>query len=101
VSLTLACRIESLSRPGDLAERLPKALIHRNVPGEPVHALLRDLDAAWDAAAPLSAFGPRQRWIATCAAVADRWPVRDGRARFGELTVDWSAVAHAGGPHAG
>ena len=94
VSLTLACRVESLSRPGDLAERLPKALIHRNVRGEPIHALLRDLDAAWDAAAALSAFGPRQRWIATCTAVSGDWPVlhRD-RSRFGELTVDWSAVA--------
>jgi hypothetical protein len=93
VSLTLACRVESLARPAELAERLPKALIHRNVPGEPIHALLRDLDAAWDAAAPLSAFGPRQRWIAACRSVAERWPVRGARARFGELTVDWSAVA--------
>jgi hypothetical protein len=93
VSLTLACRVESLVRPGDLAERLPKALIHRNVPGEPIHALLRDLDAAWDAAAPLSAFGPRQRWIAACRSVGERWPIHGGRARFGELTVDWSGVA--------
>ena len=94
VSLTLACRVESLSRPGDLAERLPKALIHRNVRGEGVHALLRDLDAAWDAAAALSTFGPRQRWIATCTAVSGDWPVQHrDRSRFGELTVDWSAVA--------
>ena len=35
-----------------LAERLPKALIHHNVPGEPIHALLRALDGAWQAAAP-------------------------------------------------
>ncbi|MHC3534421.1 class I SAM-dependent methyltransferase, partial [Streptomyces sp. DT7] len=27
--------------PTNHAERLPKALIHRNVPGEPVHAFLR------------------------------------------------------------
>ena len=94
VSLTLACRVESLARPADLAERLPKALIHHNVPGEPIHALLRDLDRAWDTAAPLTAFGPRQRWIAACAAVAGQWPVLTAeRARFGELTVPWSAVA--------
>jgi hypothetical protein len=94
VSLTLACRVESLARPSDLAERLPKALIHHNVPGEPIHALFGDLDRAWDTAAPLAAFGPRQRWIAACASVAGEWPVlTPDRARFGELTVDWSAVA--------
>jgi hypothetical protein len=96
VSLTLACRVETLSRPSELAERLPKALIHRNVPDEPIHALLRDLDAAWDSSAPLSAFGPRQRWTAACRALADRWPVSTGRARYGELTVAWNAVSGDG-----
>jgi hypothetical protein len=90
-TLTLACRVESLTRPSDLAERLPKALIHRNVPGEPVHALLRALDAAWDAAAPLSAFGARQRWVAVCQAVDA--PKDVTRARHGELTVAWESVA--------
>lgn len=95
LTLTLACRVESIDRPGDLAERLPKALIHRNVPGEPIHALLREFDAAWDAAAPLSPFGARQRWIAACTALAPGWPLRHDRARHGELTVDWAAVAPA------
>jgi hypothetical protein len=90
-ALTLACRVESLGRPSDLAERLPKALIHRNVPGEPVHALLRELDAAWDAAAPLSAFGARQRWTAACHALDA--PKDVTRARHGELTVPWTSVA--------
>lgn len=94
-SLTLACRVDAIERPSDLAERLPKALIHRNVPGQPVHAFLTDLDAAWDAAAPLSAFGPRQRWIATCRALGDTWPVTVSRARHGEITVEWEAVAPA------
>ena len=94
VSLTLACRVESLARPSDLAARLPKALIHRNVPGEGVHDLLRALDAAWDAAAPVGSFGPRQRWTAACAALAaGEWPVDASRARHGELTVAWAAVA--------
>jgi SAM-dependent methyltransferase len=93
VSLTLACRVENLSRPSELAERLPKSLIHHNVPGEPIHALLRDFDAAWEAAAPLSAFGARQRWTGACRALSEEWPVRIARARHGELTVDWSAVA--------
>ncbi len=93
ISLTLACRLASLPRPSVLAERLPKALIHRNLPGEPIHRLLAELDAAWAAAAALTAFGPRQRWIAACAALQDGWPVQLSRCRFGELTVAWSAVA--------
>lgn len=93
VSLSLACRLESLQRPSEFAERLPKALIHHNVTGEPIHALLRDLDAAWAAAASLSAFGPRQRWIATCRSVQGSWPADVTRARFGELTVAWPALA--------
>jgi hypothetical protein len=94
VSLTLASRVESLARPGELAERLPKALIHRNVPGEAIHGFLRAFDAAWDAAAPVSAFGPRQRWAAAGRRLAeDGWPVDVSRARHGELSVAWSAVA--------
>jgi hypothetical protein len=93
VSLTLACSVANLARPGELAERLPKALIHHNVPGQPIHGLLRDLDTAWAAAAALSAFGPRQRWAAACQALTDRWPVQVARARYGELTVPWAAVA--------
>jgi len=88
-------RLGSLDRPGDVAERLPKALIHRNVPGERVHAWLQALDKAWVRAAPLSAYGVRQRWLATIAAVRDAgWPVMHGPARWrlGEVSVPWSAV---------
>ena len=56
-TVTFATRLGSLDRPSDLAERLPKALIHRNVPGEPVHAFLRDFDRAWAAAAPYASTG--------------------------------------------
>jgi SAM-dependent methyltransferase len=92
-SLTLAARVESLERPGELAERLPKALIHRNVRGERIHEFLRAFDAAWDAAAPVSSFGARQRWTAAVERLAtDGWPVRTDRARHGEVTVAWSAV---------
>jgi hypothetical protein len=79
-------------RPSDLAERLPKSLITRNVPGEPVHSLLKALDERWAAAAPLSTFGARQRWEAMSASmVADGWPVSGNRSRWrlGELTVRW------------
>jgi len=90
--LVLAAHLPTLSRPGELAERLPKALIHHNVPGEPVHALLRALDDAWERAAPLSAYGPRVRWVTACRALI--WPGADARrARYGELSVPWATVA--------
>lgn len=111
-SFTIALHLDALGGGGDVtgrggvatgevmpsvvAERLPKALIHRNVPGEGVHELLRALDAQWVRAAPLSTFSARQRWIATVRGLRDAgWPVRDGvtRWRLGELTVDWAAVA--------
>jgi hypothetical protein len=82
--------------PSDLAERLPKALIHRNVEGERIHALLRTLDRCWAGAAPHGAFGARQRWIATVRAARESGvEVLDGvtRWRLGELTVPWAAVA--------
>ena len=40
-SLTLAWDPHHSARPSDLAERLPKALIHRNIVGENIYALLR------------------------------------------------------------
>jgi hypothetical protein len=96
-TVTFAARLAGFERPGVLAERLPKALIHRNVPGERVHAFLADFDRAWAAAAPYGAFGARQRWVAAAAAIASDWPVA-GRARWrlGEVTVAWDAVAPRG-----
>ena len=101
-TLTFSARLGTLARPSELAERLPKALIHRNVAGEPVHTLLGRLDRAWDTAAPYSSFGPRQRWVeAVRALVADGVPVLQGPARWrlGELTVAWSAVTPQTGGH--
>lgn len=95
-TLTLSVRLRSLTRPFEVAERLPKALIHRNVPGERVHGWLSALDRAWDVAAPLSAFGARQRWLEVVEGLkAAGWPVLHGpsRWRLGEVTVPWSAVA--------
>ena len=94
-TLTLAAHLPSLDRPSDLAERLPKALIHHNVPGQQVHALLAALDDAWERAAAQSVFGPRARWVAACAALD--WPEADAsRSRSGELTVSWATVAPPG-----
>jgi hypothetical protein len=95
-TVTFATRLGSLDRPSDLAERLPKALIHRNVPGEPVHSFLTAFDRAWASAAPLSALGARQRWIRAVRDLREAgWPVTDGPARWrqGEVTVAWTALA--------
>ncbi|MFH9399135.1 class I SAM-dependent methyltransferase [Streptomyces sp. NPDC017638] len=97
-TVTFATRLGSLERPSDLAERLPKALIHRNVPGEPVHAFLRDFDRAWAAAAPYAAYGARQRWVRAVRDLTAHWPVTDAPARWrhGEVTVAWAALAPVG-----
>ncbi|EGX55532.1 hypothetical protein SZN_32431 [Streptomyces zinciresistens K42] len=97
-TVTFAARLGSLERPSDLAERLPKALIHRNVPGEAVHAFLRDFDQAWAASAPYASYGARQRWIRAVRHLAADWPVTDGPGRWrqGEVTVRWEALAPRG-----
>jgi hypothetical protein len=101
--ITFSARIASLERPSDLAERLPKVLIHRNVPGEPVHEFLRDFDRAWARAAAYSGFGVRQRWLTAVAALSADWPVlryppRGGarRWRLGEVSLPWAALAPSG-----
>ncbi|MFN8088023.1 MAG: class I SAM-dependent methyltransferase [Mycobacterium sp.] len=96
VSLTLACDPRRIERPADLAERLPKVLIHHNVPGQPIHELLRSADQAWAAAAAHSVFGPKARWHAMLEALhADGIPIPTPRrsARDAVLTVPWAAVA--------
>jgi hypothetical protein len=95
-TFTISVRLAELELPSIVAERLPKALIHRNLPGERVHDLLAGLDRQWAVAAPLAVYGASQRWIAAVEALrAAGWPVHDGRTRWrlGELTVDWAAVA--------
>lgn len=90
LTLTLSARLSDLDHPATFAERLPKALIHHNVPGEPIHDLLRALGHAWDVAA--GPFGPRQRWRQAAAALhAEGRPVlhEPNRWRLGELTVTW------------
>ncbi|GAA3842915.1 hypothetical protein GCM10022226_77210 [Sphaerisporangium flaviroseum] len=99
-TLTLSTRLAGFERPSDLAERLPKALIHRNVPGEAVHGFLRDFDHAWALSAPYGAYGVRPRWMAAVERLAGTWPVATApplggrrRWRLGELTIPWSALA--------
>nr|WP_040511193.1 hypothetical protein [Gordonia soli] len=95
-TLTLSWAPEHTARPSDLAERLPKALIHRNVPGERIHGLLTLVDRCWDIAAGHATFGPRDRWRATLSLLADHGidvSVPRRRSPDNVLTVDWSVVA--------
>lgn len=104
-TFTIALKVDELGTdpmpaPSVVAERLPKALIHRNVEGEAIHAALQDLDAAWHGAAGYESFGPAQRWQHTVAGFSDAgWPVlhQRERTRLGELTLPWRAVAPTGG----
>lgn len=88
-SLTLCWDPFDAEHPSDIAERLPKILIHRNVAGEKIHDVLLRADEAWPS------YGPRVRWRAARAMLMDmgipmsiiRRPVRDN-----QLTVPWSIV---------
>ena len=80
-TLTLAAHLPTLERPSDLAERLPKALIHHNVPGpagaRAAHRARRRLGPRGGVRAvrPAAALdgGVRRRW-------PGRRPVRCGTA---------------------
>lgn len=96
ISLTLAWTPGKLATPSEIAERLPKALIHRNVPGEPIHKLLSAADDAWASTAGYSPFGPIDRWRRTLHILHDEgWPIaRQGRKiRDCVMTVPWETVA--------
>ncbi len=104
-SLTISLRLADLTappanaQPSIVAERLPKALIHRNVEGEPVHAYLADLDRWWRVHSPLGVYAPSQRWVAVASSMREQgWPILGTKARWrlGELTVAWNAVAPRG-----
>ena len=99
-TVTFATRLGSLDRPSDLAERLPKALIHRNVPGEPVHAFLRDFDRAWATAAPYRPSGrgsAGRRGRAVCAErlAGGRRPTLAARRDHGPLVIGVRSVITA------
>jgi len=94
-TFSMSMQLNSIEQPSDIAPRLPKALIHRNVPGERIHDLLRTLDDAWLSQAAMIPFGARQRWLATVETVlAQGVPVlgTKQRWRLGELTVPWDVV---------
>ncbi len=95
LSFTISLRLVGLDEPSKVAERLPKALIHHNVPGEKIHDYLTALDTAWRNHSALGVFSPVQRWVAVCRDLAAAgWPIsKDSkRWRLGEITVDWNSV---------
>lgn len=95
-SLTLSWDPFDLEQPSDIAERLPKILIHRNVEGEKIHSLLQHMDDAWNRSAFLATYGPRVRWRGAREILKEeglvfdaiRRPVRDN-----QITVPWDLVA--------
>lgn len=93
-SLTLAWDPFDVERPSDIAERLPKILIHKNVPGEPIHQLLQAADDAWDRAAGWAPYGPRVRWRMAREQLQGTIPLHPvhRRLRDNVLTVDWDVV---------
>lgn len=98
-TLTISLRLVGLEQPSIVAERLPKVLIHRNVPGERIHDLMNDLDRWWAVHAGLGVYSPAQRWVAVVESLKQSgWPVLGSarRWRLGELTVAWDAVAPVG-----
>ncbi len=97
-TFTVSLRVADLELPSIVAERLPKALIHRNVPGSGCTRSCSTSTVRGRVALRSARYGPRQRWIATVHGMRDRgWPVLHGvtRWRLGELSVPWSAVAPA------
>jgi SAM-dependent methyltransferase len=94
-TLTLAAKLSTLDSPATFAERLPKALIHHNTPGQPIHAFLAALTAAWHTAAPYTTFGPRQRFTHTITTTRSTgWPIEPTphQWRQGNLTLPWPSI---------
>ncbi|WIM67990.1 class I SAM-dependent methyltransferase [Corynebacterium breve] len=96
LTLTLAWDPHDVEKPSDVAERLPKKLIHLNRPGEKIYDIFSAADDAWDRAAGWEPYGPRVRWRAAreilLAEGVPLHPVRR-RIRDNTLTVDWQHVA--------
>lgn len=95
-SFSVSLRLADLEAPSIAAERLVKALIHRNVAGENIHRFFVDLDRQWATHAGIGVLSPVQRWVASVRGMKEMgWPVHDNQSRWrlGEITVDWAAVA--------
>lgn len=98
-TLTLAWDPADVDKPSDVAERLPKALIHENTEGHKIFALLEAADAAWDRAAGYAPYGPRVRWRFAREDLLSQLPAElaklNPRRRMQDnlLTVPWELVS--------
>ena len=94
-TFTISLHVGSLEMPSEIAPRLPKALIHRNVPGEKIYDFLQEFDRAWLGNSAMIPFGARQRWVAAVESLRSSYPILDnkGRWRLGEVTIPWDVVA--------
>lgn len=99
-TITFSTHIGSLEKPSDLAPRLPKVLIHRNVPGEKIYDFLQAFDRAWLSQSGLIPFGSRQRFVAAVELLAKQYPILDNKVRWrmGEVTVPWHVVMQTSAP---
>jgi hypothetical protein len=96
ITFTISLRLQGLDRPSKVAERLPKILIHKNIPGNNIHRYLQELDLAWDKAAGFGAFGSAQRFVQTAKSLLEAgWPIENSpkRWRLGELSVAYEAIS--------
>jgi hypothetical protein len=96
LSFSISLRLTGLEKPSRVAERLPKILIHKNIPGEKIYEFLLALDSAWAKYSGLTSFGSSQRFIASARElIANGWPIvnQPKRWRLGEMTINWEAVA--------
>jgi hypothetical protein len=96
LTFTISLRLQGLDTPSKVAERLPKVLIHKNIPGNNIHRYLQELDFAWDKAAGFGAFGSAQRFVQTAKSLLEAgWPIENSpkRWRLGELSVSYEAIS--------
>jgi len=94
-TFTISLHVGSLELPSEIAPRLPKALIHRNVPGERIYEFLQEFDRAWLGNSAMISFGARQRWVAAVESLRSSYPILDNKVRWrlGEVTIPWDVVA--------
>ncbi len=99
-TLTVASlHFRNVEEPSELAERLPKILIHSQCGGEAHPHVLRRPRPRVGRARRARRLLPSQRWIAAVRSMKDAdWPITGGvrRWRLGELTVAWDAVSPSG-----
>lgn len=91
-AIVFGCRPPTFAEPGDFPGLLPKQLIHRMRPGEPIHAFFDAWQRAFAQRAPDRVWGPGRRFAASARQMAESgWSI-DPRDRWlGRGFLIWSA----------